>query len=508
SSKPRDSKTRKLIFDLSQLITFLVAFTITTNCIMRSEANHNSVNPLSCILPLIVSVFIWMMSASYMLLCLAMDNQVIGEEVGQIVKASEADVTDPVDATDSVDPELKTDATDNYENLNNNVMLQELKEISLEDKEEAEETEATAKHNSRDETSSCFLVILMRWIWLLLIERLEYNDPSTYGWRVMFRRMFLLTGITFLTFVTYQLTIDTHTFDSKVEIQKLLVYAGANLTWPEGDSALDDAFNTYNSMQKAKSYIMIMACCCFWASLAFDMANRFSGERKRMFFLTCGRLCNILGSIVVFAGIIILGLPDYLEAVHFDEIFPFCSDDLNATVDQAGEFVIGLVLTGLFTFQLLPVLVMVVPALVRASVLVLLHPALKVVGDLNLENKMVIDSNSKKIVLMQVLKFSSLLAFPVTLIALAIVDQIKKDLIVKELIITFWVAPPLVLFAGLHFYRNRLMLIYYLYMLCYCAPLIALCCYCFAWTKLIEVFERPNSGADFYHRVSRRVLHL
>ncbi|CAM6054762.1 unnamed protein product [Sphagnum tenellum] len=390
------------LVSLHPLIAFLVAFTVATNWIMRSEANHNSENPLSCIVPLVIAVFIWMMCTSYVLLCLAMDNQPIEKAVG---------------ATDPADSEFKADGPDELEHSRYNVAMKEFIQIYSEGKEEAGETEATVKHHRKDDTRSCFFDRVLGWIWLLLIERLEYNDPSTYGWRVMFRRSFLMTGVAFFTFVAYQLTIETQNFDSKVEIQQLLVHAGTNLTWPEGDSALDDAFNTYNSMQEVKAYVMIMACCCFWASLAFDLANR---------------------------------------TLHLSAA---------ACVGDGGA------------------------RLVRASVLVLLHPALRVAGDLNLENKIMVDSNSKKSILMQVLKFSSLLAFPVTLIALAIVDQVKKDLIVKELIITFWIAPPLILFAGLHFYRNRLKVIYYLYMFCYCAPLIALCCYCFAWTKLIEVLR-------------------
>lgn len=45
---------------------------------------------------------------------------------------------------------------------------------------------------------------------------------------------------------------------------------------------------------------------------------------------------------------------------------------------QVAEFAIGLFFACLFTLQLMPILVTVVPALVRASVLILIHPSLQI----------------------------------------------------------------------------------------------------------------------------------
>ena len=45
---------------------------------------------------------------------------------------------------------------------------------------------------------------------------------------------------------------------------------------------------------------------------------------------------------------------------------------------QVAEFSIGLFFACLFTFQLFPILVTIAPALVRASVLILIHPQLQV----------------------------------------------------------------------------------------------------------------------------------
>ena len=86
------------------------------------------------------------------------------------------------------------------------------------------------------------------------------------------------------------------------------------------------------------------------------------------------RLTLFIGSLFVFASVILVGLPDYLEASNLDKICPYCGEDFNRTVKQVAEFSIGLFFACLFTFQLLPVLMTIAPALVRASCLILIHP--------------------------------------------------------------------------------------------------------------------------------------
>ena len=71
-----------------------------------------------------------------------------------------------------------------------------------------------------------------------------------------------------------------------------------------------------------------------------------------------------------------MGLPDYLQASNLDTICPFCGYDFNKTVRQVAEFTIGLFFACLFTFQLIPILITIAPALVRAAVLIIIHPSL------------------------------------------------------------------------------------------------------------------------------------
>ena len=208
-----------------------------------------------------------------------------------------------------------------------------------------------------------------------ILERQEYSYPETHGWRIKFRRIFLHLGVLGFTFTTYDTLVSTQSFSSKKEIQKILQLTGTNLTWPDEGSALDDVFQLYNETQQRKGYVMIAASFLFWASFLLDLLSYWSDRREvKSLAVSAGRVFNFLGSLFVFASVILVGLPDYLEASNLDKICPYCGEDFNKTVKQVAEFSIGLFFACLFTFQLLPVLLTIAPALVRASCLILIHP--------------------------------------------------------------------------------------------------------------------------------------
>ena len=68
------------------------------------------------------------------------------------------------------------------------------------------------------------------------------------------------------------------------------------------------------------------------------------------------------------------------------------------------SYFLGLFFACLFTFQLFPILIIIGPALVRASVLILIHPALQIQES----DK---STNMKMTILTQVIHFSKLIIF-------------------------------------------------------------------------------------------------
>ena len=319
-----------------------------------------------------------------------------------------------------------------------------------------------------------------------ILERQEYAFPETHGWRIKFRRIFLHLGVLGFSYTTFQTLVSTDSYSSKDEIQKILDYVGTNLTWPDEGSALDDVFELYNKTQKTKSWVMIAASVLFWSSIAFDNISFWTTNRKlRGVSVVLGRVVNFLGSLLVFASVILVGLPDYLEASHLDEICPYCGKDFNRTVKYVAEFSIGLFFASLFTFQLLPVLMTIAPALVRASVLILIHPGLR--G----QDK---TSALRMSILQKVIVVSSLLSFPITFVSMCIVNQHQKDIVVTILIILYWTLPPLTLYLGLHYARtfqkySILLFVYYMYNCVYIGLVLALASYSLQLEQFIQILR-------------------
>jgi len=325
-----------------------------------------------------------------------------------------------------------------------------------------------------------------------ILESQEYKYPLTHGWRIKFRRICLILGVLGFTYTTGDTIMSTQNFSSKAEIQKIINLVGTNLTWPDQGSALDDVFKLYNSTQQNKGYVMIAASLLFWLSLTMDWTSYWTKDEKRTVKTLCilaSRILNFLGSLLVFASVILVGLPNYLEASNLDTICPYCGSDFNTMVRQVAEFSIGLFFACLFTFQLLPVLMTIAPALVRASILILFHP------EFQKEDQTTV---LQMRILQQVTIFSSLLSFPITFVSMCILDQYQKSIVISSLIILFWTLPPLVLYTGLSIAKKLksngrlfLLFVYYTYNFVYLSLVIALVVVSFGgnFQKFIQIVK-------------------
>jgi hypothetical protein len=344
---------------------------------------------------------------------------------------------------------------------------------------DAGQTQCDEEDSSRNNLASW-----CTWVCNFLLERQEYNFPEIHGWRIRFRRIFLFIGTLAITITTFLIVHSNQTYSAKKEIQTLLNYIDTNLTWPDEGSALDDVFALYTNTQQYKCYIMVTASVFFWFSMAADIAS-YATEKAltKQYAFTTSRIINFFSSLLVFASVILVGLPDYLEASHLDRICPYCGHDFNHTVKHVAEFSIGLFFACLFTFQLLPILMMITLALVRASVLILVHPKLR-----SPDKK----SRLQIMILHKVVIVSSVLCFPATFVSMSIIHQQQKDIVVTMLIVLFWVLPPLTLYLGLYcsqkYQKNSILLcVYYLYNLVYVGIIFVLMLYSFRADKCLQI---------------------
>lgn len=547
-----------IVVQTMQLAFFLSTFTVVTHHIVNTEFTSDRRNLQNFVLPAIVSVFVWMVSTSYLLLSLVLDEsrksirlvfkdqnltaartrlrtslrrrlhdmdrrslkarslqrQTMFEAAEIIKKRNNKHATLPtnpseLDLSESLrGGQIGADKTTVVQvqkprNKYSQDLCASSKSIlspgnediplnNLDDDEKLSSNEATVNYVDENITWLGRLKKLVDF----LLETVEYKDPQTHGWRIKFRRLFLTVGVIAFTYQTIHTAVSTQNYSSKEEIQTILDYTGTNLTWPDSGSVLDDVFKLYNSMERTKSYLMMASTLLFWTSMVLDFVSH---NAKRLdvksLLLSASRVINFFGSLTVFASVIVVGLPDYLQASNLDTICPFCGYDFNRTVRQVAEFSIGLFFACLFTFQLIPILVTIAPALVRAAVLILIHPSLQV-DDSD-------EANLRMTILQQVIQFSSLLTFPITFISMAILQQYQKDLYVTLLIVAFWVFPPFMLYLGLHLTRKYrrsaiLLAVYYLYNCMYVGLLFSLVFYSMTLQRILEVLEKLLQESTFW----------
>jgi hypothetical protein len=66
-------------------------------------------------------------------------------------------------------------------------------------------------------------------------------------------------------------------------------------------------------MERVKCYLMIASMLIFWVSIILDLSSqKVLNMNIKMWMLSGGRLANFIGSLMVFASVIVVGLPDYL----------------------------------------------------------------------------------------------------------------------------------------------------------------------------------------------------
>jgi hypothetical protein len=72
----------------------------------------------------------------------------------------------------------------------------------------------------------------------------------------------------------------------------------------------------------------------------------------------------------------VLATPNYLQMSNLQTICPLCGPQFNKAVTRMSQFGVGMIMAGIFTLQLMPILVAIPPAMVRSSVMMLVHPAI------------------------------------------------------------------------------------------------------------------------------------
>ena len=340
--KKKFSMFLDITVQMIQLTIFLVTFSLITHQIVKSEFNSDRSNLQDFVLPAIVSVFVWMISISYLLLSLVLDESRKSsrlifkdqnlENAKEELKASLRKRLTAMDRASfrarslqskamyeaaakrkgqTLPPDMNSlrrpyeDLTASFKstksNFNekppipeepNNIELLECRTSSDDDNTANDDTISSEVEVTDD---SCWGKT--KQIYHFLLETTEYKHPDIYGWRIKFRRLFMTIGVICFTYQTISTAIDTQNYSSKAEIQDILDYLGTNLTWPDSGSILDDVFQLYNSMVRIKSYLMMTATLLFWVGLLLDLTSQRTTKYRTLLY-SASRMANFFGSLI------------------------------------------------------------------------------------------------------------------------------------------------------------------------------------------------------------------
>jgi hypothetical protein len=205
-----------------------------------------------------------------------------------------------------------------------------------------------------------------RWLW----EVDEQMDPHRYGRRLPTRRVQLIVGLSLSTWVLAETYRESEGFKDHYvlkDVKQLLVTLDTGLQWPEGNATvLDEAFDVYGECCKAE---FLLQCC----AVALLVCACWCDATVREYHgLKASRVFGFIGLAVMFCSSLVPAGPNYLRISKMDTITPCCAAKFNFAITTLLQDLVGIVCSGLFAFRLLPVLLIVVPSMVRACTLLLM----------------------------------------------------------------------------------------------------------------------------------------
>lgn len=202
-----------------------------------------------------------------------------------------------------------------------------------------------------------------------LIEKDERRDPRHFGRRLPGRRISLALGTCLTAWVMREDYYEKEGFAESFVLENvkgLLERVDSGLQWPEGNATvLDEAFDTYGDCLRVEFLMLCLSltllCCACWCDwFVRDHAGlRFS------------RTFGFLGLALMFVSSLVPAGPNYLRISRMDTLCPCCAQRFNFLVTTLLQDMVGIACSGLFAFKLLPVLLVVVPSMVRACTLIL-----------------------------------------------------------------------------------------------------------------------------------------
>ena len=205
-------------------------------------------------------------------------------------------------------------------------------------------------------------------LWDFVSEHRERADPVRYGRRLPSRRISLWIGVA-LSFWVVRGFADSHAhFRGEFVlngVKQEMSTGSAGVTWPSNGTVFDEAFAQYGNAQRVEFALLVTGSSTLLGALLCDAIYRDQNG------LYVSRMLGFAGLGILFASSLIAATPNYLQISHLDTICPYCSPRFNFAVQALSQDLVGITCSALFAFDLLPVLLVVMPSMVRACTLLL-----------------------------------------------------------------------------------------------------------------------------------------
>lgn len=307
--------------------------------------------------------------------------------------------------------------------------------------------------------------LLLRTLWAWLREDVLVGNPGVFGLRVKYRRLCLWLG--FLMFVVEQvLTLRSYLRHSVLdEVQAELDQLGANITWPAGHQLLfNAALQDYAEARWVGYGLQLLAMAALLTAMVLDAR---APDRAG---LVRSRVCVILASALLFASLVAVVCPNYLEASDFMALCPDCGPEFNHAVQLLVANFVGLLCLLWIAYTIMATQLFVPAFLVRTTAMMLVTLDETKGGS---AGAAAASATSHLDETLQLVGSSCVVCTPLlTALPLAVVFQIFTDRFIPWMCVVLWVVPPLV-WIGL---RSRLgvMARYSLFLLSYTGTVVTM----------------------------------
>jgi hypothetical protein len=223
-------------------------------------------------------------------------------------------------------------------------------------------------HPLHEETTS-----KIRRVFNFLLERTERTNTDQFGRRLPGRRLMLSLGLFLNLWVLSAFYTDNNGFRSGFVLQtvrkSLETLDSGNLVWPANGTKFDDTFAVYGRFLQIEFCMMAITAatllCAVWCDFTCRSCNG----------LVASRIYGYIALALMFLASLVPALPNYINISHLGTVCPYCTPKFNFAVQSALQDMVGIGCAAVFATKLLPVLLIVMPSLVRACSLVLLAEA-------------------------------------------------------------------------------------------------------------------------------------